>query len=222
MENQQSENNQTNKKEQKLYWREHNRRRTRRQKLKLAVADFCSRLQVLRYSNLNKKEIAILNYKIQKILHLPYRWTDKDLDRAFTALADLEQKYLKQPYATASEAEINLLDELKKQLTTAELPTETKVKLVFALLKDEVEEWYLQGAEKITPSPQNALLLLTQNLKYNMPKWFHGELLNLLYDNYKGTDFNEFMHTIRTKLQTRRIKENSLKLNTTPPEDEDE
>ncbi|MCQ2381351.1 MAG: hypothetical protein MJ032_03300 [Acidaminococcaceae bacterium] len=222
MENQQSENNQTNKKEQKLYWREHNRRRTRRQKLKLAVADFCSRLQVLRYSNLNKKEIAILNYKIQKILHLPYRWTDKDLDRAFTALADLEQKYLKSPYATSSETEINLLDELKKQLTTAELPTETKVKLVFALLKDEVEEWYLQGAEKITPSPQNALLLLTQNLKYNMPKWFHEELLNLLYDNYKGTDFNEFMHTIRTKLQTRRIKENSLKLNTTPPEDEDE
>ena len=73
----------------------------------------------------------------------------------------------------------------------------------------QVEQEYLQGAEKMEPSPTNALLLLTQSLKHNMPNWFHKELLNLLHNQYKGKDFNKFIKQIRTELQNKRVKENS-------------
>ncbi|MCQ2380858.1 MAG: hypothetical protein MJ032_00750 [Acidaminococcaceae bacterium] len=212
--------NNEKKDKQKKYWSEHSKRYTKRRKLKQAVANFCSRLQLQRCTNLDKGTLANINVRMQGVLCRPYRWTDKDMARAMTSLKNLETKYLKRPYTNLDPKELQLQNTMQTLLSDNNLNLQSQINVVYNLLQELVEQQYLQGAEKIEPSPTNALLLLTQNLKYNMPNWFHKELLNLLYNQYKGKDFNEFMKQIRNELQKKRIKENAKTLNTTNDEEE--
>ncbi|MCQ2381670.1 MAG: hypothetical protein MJ032_04940 [Acidaminococcaceae bacterium] len=196
------------------YYKEHQKRFQKRLKLKNAVANFYTKLQALRGTIIDKNTFTSINISIRHILELPYRWTDKDMARAMTALSNLEKKYLKKRYTNPPNDETQLQGEINNLFAESTLEQQAKIGVVLNVLREQVEQQYLQGAEKMEQSPTNALLLLTQNLKHNMPDWFHKELLNLLYNQYKGKDFNEFMKQIRNELQKKRIKENVKTLNT--------
>lgn len=122
------------------YWREHNSRHTKRRKLKNAVADFYTKLQEKRGTVIEKSILAGINIQIKNILNLPYCWTDKDWDRAMTALSDLEKKYLKRRYTNPPKDEAQLYEEIKNLLAESTLGLQPKINIVLNILQELVEQ----------------------------------------------------------------------------------
>ena len=192
---------------------ERHKRFRKRRKLKNAVADFTNRLQHYKGIRLSKGELISINTSLGLILRLPYRWTEKDLQRAWNRLKKLEKKFLDRNYEDVLGDNRSMLENFHNTMTAANLDTKTRVEIALELLTAETEELFLHNGDTVEPSSQMALCFLTQDMDYTVPEWFNKELLNLLYEKYKGTDFNKFMTTIRSKLQIRRMTENMKNLN---------
>ena len=187
---------------------ERQKRFKKRRKLKNAVADFTNRLQRYKGIRLSKGELISINTSLGLILRLPYRWTEKDLQRAWRRLKKLETTVLDRNYEDVLGDNRLMLENFHNTMEKANLDAKTRVQIALELLTFETQELFLHNGDTVESSPQMALCFLTQDMDYTVPEWFNKELLNLLYEKYKGTDFNKFMTAIRNKLQIRRVKEN--------------
>ena len=188
-------------KEKREYYKEHQRRFQKRRKLKDAAAKFISRMQTTKGLKLQRIDIIHINGILHQILNLPYRWTDKDLKRAWRRLKDLEVEVLERNYEDVPAEEKLMLDNFHNTMTAANLDTKTRVKYALELLRNETQELFLHNGDMVEPSPEMALCFLTQNMQFTVPEWLNKELLNLLYEKYKGQDFNKFISTIKDALQ---------------------
>ena len=194
-------------KEKREYYKEHQRRFQKRRKLKDAAAKFISRMQTTKGLKLQRIDIIHINGILHQILNLRYRWTDKDLKRAWRRLRELEVEVLERNYEDVPADEKNMLDNFHNTMTAANLDAKTRVQYALELLRNETQELFLHNADTVEPSPEMALCFLTQNMQFTVPEWFNKELLNLLYEKYKGPDFNKFITTIKNSLQKKHYLE---------------
>lgn len=183
------------------YDKEHHKRFRKRRKLKDAVAKFISRMQTTKGLKLQRIDIIHINGILHQILNLRYRWTDKDLKRAWRKLKELEIEVLERNYEDVPADEKLMLDNFHNTMTAANLDAKTRVQYALHLLRNETQELFLHNGDTVEPSPEMALCFLTQNMQFTVPEWLNKELLNLLYEKYKGQDFNKFISTIKDALQ---------------------
>ena len=187
--------------EKKKYWIEHKKRSAKRRRLKNEIAEFTTTLQTRRGYGLDKKAIILVNEQLRQIVNLPYKWTDKDLERARRTLNELSKKYLQHPFYKISSDKATVMTECLSILDKTDMDTAARVDVLYDLLQMEVQKLYLHGADNMDGTPKNALLFLTQDMQYTIPQWFHKALIELLEEKYKGRDFTEFMKEIRNKMQ---------------------
>ena len=135
------------------------------------------------------------------------------MQRAWRRLKKLETTVLDRNYEDVLGDNRAMLDNFHNTMEKANLDAKSRVQIALELLTLETQELFLHNADTVEPSPKMALCFLTQDMDYTVPEWFNQELLNLLYEKFKGTDFNKFMTTIRSKLQVRHLKENVKTLN---------
>lgn len=181
-------------------WTLYNHRRALRQKLKLDASNFINQLMISRGNLIDRETMTKITVRVQALTKLPYRWTDADLSRARHLLSDLEQQYLRTRYTKMPKDETELLDNLRMLTEQSPLHIYKKSQIILQLLRETVEDLYLKSADDIKPSPEAALLFLTQDLKFDMPKWFHEQLIELLKQKYRGKDFTQFMIKTRHTL----------------------
>lgn len=195
------------KEQQKEYWREHNKRRTQKQQLQMAAANFCNRILTSKANLIDRETMTRINLQVRKIIKLPYCWTNEDLLRAKNALAKLEEKYLNKRYSNLPENEGKTLSAVRNILDSSDLSNHSKAQILLTLLTDTVQELYLHEGNKIQPSPENALLFLTQDMKYHVPEWFDKEVIKLLQSKYGGSNTDRLMKKLQISILAKRSKE---------------
>lgn len=198
-------------KKKRAYWIEHNRRAQKRRKLKLEVAEFCNQLQTRKGLSLDRKTIININSKLNLILNLPYRWTDKDYQRSKRMLVNLKNEVLQSNYKDVPPNQRAMIENFSNTMTEANLDMETRINIVLNLLKDEVTELFLHKADSVEPSPEMALLFLTQNMQFNVPKWFHKEVVKLIYSKFSQKEYIDFLKELRSAIIKRDMLTNKEK-----------
>jgi len=116
-----------------------NHRYEKRKKLKLAVANFCNKLQTSRGTQVDNSTMIHINIYVRKLLKLPYRWTDKDLRQAYESLDRLERKYLHAPYSKVPKDEGALEETVAKFFDKSNVSDEAKFRIALHILQDQIK-----------------------------------------------------------------------------------
>ena len=168
------------KKLKKLTLKECSDRFRRRKKLKEFAAELLKSAQTQPYEKRERRDIRTLDAQIRMSIKLPYRWTEKDLQRAWRRLKKLETTVLDRNYEDVLGDNRLMLENFHNTMEKANLDAKTRVQIALELLTAETEELFLHNGDTVEPSPQKALCFLTQDMDYTVPEWFNKELLNLL------------------------------------------
>lgn len=177
-----------------------NRRYQKRKKLKTAAAKFISELQRRRGNTIDRRTMSGINVELNNILKLRYRWTEDDWKRSMNALQSLEKKYLGMAYTNIPEDELAMTDFLQSRLDGSKLNTEQKVNVLFNLWHKVGQELALQNPEELAPTREHLLLLMTQDLKRALPSWWEKALMELIKENFAGSDTPRFAQQLRNEL----------------------
>lgn len=184
------------------YWNIYNQRARQKRQLNREIAKFVKILQSQQENSPDENTMLLINEELKQIAQLPRNWTDKDLERAKQSLDNLSKKYLNHPFYKLSSDETLIMRECLAVLDNTDMDTKARVNVLYNLLRQEVQKLYLHEIDKLPPTPQNALLFLTQDLSYSVPGWFNQALLELLEEKYRGEDFNDFLRDLRYRMQT--------------------
>jgi len=174
-----------------------------RNKLKVRAAMFLQKVEDLRGRFLDQSHYQILNREVRDLLKLPYCWTPVDLARANASLTELERKYLGRtlevPPKSVADATASVLEELE----AAKLSRAEKVNVALEVLTNVGREFVLQAGEGITPGPDAALVLLTQDMQGTLPEWFAGSLAELLEKHLGRRDIRKFLRQLKKVIEKR-------------------
>lgn len=183
-----------------------NHRYQKRKKLKTAAAKFISELQRRRGNTIDRRTMSGINVELNNILKLRYRWTDEDWKRSMNALQSLEKKYLGMAYTNIPEDELAMTDFLQSRLDGSKLNTEQKLNVLFNLWHKVGQELALQNPEELAPTKEHLLLLMTQDLKRALPSWWEKALIELIKENFAGSDTPRFAQQLRNELIEKHFK----------------
>lgn len=164
-----------------------------RSKLKIRVAEFIRRLHMSKARMFTQGELSAINAELFKAIKLPYCWNDTDLRRANAALTGLDKKYFDRSYVQLTKDEADLTTFIKNSLDDSKLTKAEKASVVINVLADVGREFVMEAGDGITPSPDAAFLLLTQNMGGTLPKWFAGSLADLLEERFTRSDITGFL-----------------------------
>lgn len=184
------------------YWNIYNHRARKRRKFNKEIAKFIKTLESQQENRPDEQTMLLINEELEQIAKLPRNWTDNDLERAKRSLDSLSKQYLNHPFYKLSSDEALIMTECLAVLDNTDMDTRARVNVLYNLLRQEVQKLFLHEMDKQPPTPQNALLFLTQDLSYSVPGWFNQALLELLEEKYRGEDFNDFLRDLRYKMQT--------------------
>lgn len=184
------------------YWNIYNHRARKRRKFNKEIAKFIKALENQQENKPDEQTMLLINEELKQIAKLPRNWTDNDLERAKRSLDSLSKQYLNHPFYKLSSDEALIMTECLAVLDNTDMDTRARVNVLYNLLRQEVQKLFLHEMDKQAPTPQNALLFLTQDLSYSVPGWFNQALLELLEEKYQGEDFNDFLRDLRYKMQT--------------------
>lgn len=184
------------------YWNIYNHRARKRRKFNKEIAKFIKVLESQQENKPDEQTMLLINEELKQIAKLPRNWTDNDLERAKRSLDSLSKQYLNHPFYKLSSDEALIMTECLAVLDNTDMDTRARVNVLYNLLRQEVQKLFLHEMDKQAPTPQNALLFLTQDLSYSVPGWFNQALLELLEEKYQGEDFNDFLRDLRYKMQT--------------------
>lgn len=210
----------TQQKKQRQYWAEHSKRSRKRNKLKKAVSEFCKKLQTSRIASVDKATTASISMQVNRILNLPFRWTDEDLARAYNVLTALEKKYLKSMYTALPEEETAMQELLVNTLHNSKLDSNAKARVALNVLKIIAQDVFVSGADDMEPNQDNLLLLLTQNMTRTAPKWACKELVNLVGEKYQGKNYTDALSEFRKKINIYTVKKNNREMPTDNSDDD--
>lgn len=175
----------------------------KRSKLKIRLAEIIRRFHLVNARNLSSKEISVINRELHKAVHLPYCWNDVDLARANAALTAFERKYLDRGYVGPSEDEVNVTAFIKNTLDDANLTKAQKVNVALNVFKEMGRDFVMEAGDGIDPSPDAALVLLTQDIGGTFPKWLAGSLADLLEMHFTRGDTKRFLTNLGIVLRKR-------------------
>lgn len=184
------------------YWNIYNHRARKKHKFDKEIDKFIKTLESQQENKLDEQTMLLINEELKQIAKLPRNWTDNDLERAKRSLDSLSKQYLNHPFYKLSSDEALIMTECLAVLDNTDMDTRARVNVLYNLLRQEVQKLFLHEMDKQAPTPQNALLFLTQDLSYSVPGWFNQALLELLEEKYRGEDFNDFLRDLRYKMQT--------------------
>lgn len=180
-----------------------------RTKLKVRVAEFIKSLHMNKARTFERGELSAINQELFKAIKLPRCWNDKDLLRANVAVSGLEKKYLDRGYVKLNKDEADMTDFIKNTLDDSKLTKAAKVNVVLNLLNDVGRDYILEAGDGLTPSPDAALLLLTQNTGGTLPKWFADSLADLVEAHFTRIDIKKFLNGMYDILKIRDNKKYS-------------
>jgi len=185
------------------------RRYRQRRKLKDAVADFVNRLHLYTANHLDKNTLTGINIDLKHILKLRPNWTENDLELAYDALQTLERKYLGKPRSNIPDKKPAMQSKLIHLLFQSKLTDEEQLQVALGVL-DSVAKKIVIKVDVLSPSRENTLALLSQNLENGVPTWFDDAVIDLLAEKYTGDNLVRMLLKTRKVLTYKRIDENDL------------